>query len=241
MNRLYDTKVDEERWKVEIKDNGFDKDESYKLEDKKNKVIYHFKNIIGLEQVTDDEFLVFKRATTYNKVEIVRYKLQKGMKMSVFCQEISRFHFISDDRILFTFYDGHASYRCRGVYSIKNNSMLEEANWLEGTAIEIIKDDKNPNRFILYFEREITSDKLGNKKILFTVDPNTLQPNSICYSQFRNSYIEIKSKEDIVKIEYEDEKNMEKLSREMWQEEIQQMKEAKEKVLARRKNITQMQ
>lgn len=45
---------------------------------------------------------------------------------------------------------------------------------------------------------------IKQSKLLFTVDPNTLQPNSDCYSQLRDSYIKVSSKEDIESIRLEE-------------------------------------
>ena len=236
MNRLYDAKVDEKRWIVVKIDNGENNYDSYKLVDKKNEEIYFLNHIIGFEQVTDDEFLVYRRAD-YNDFEIVRYKLQKSEFMKLFAQKFSRFYFISDDRIMFTYWGNTGPYRCGGVYSIKDNSMLEEANWLKGTAIDIYKDDENPKEIRLYIEKEIYSYRLNNQKLIFTVDPNTLLPNSDCYSQLRDSFIKVSSKEDIDKIESEEQKNIKIIEEQMYQKEKEQLQKAKEKVLVRKKGL----
>ena len=236
MSRLYDTIVDEKRWKVVKIDNGENNYDSYKLVDKKNEEIYFLNHIIGFEQVTDDEFLVYRRAN-YDDFEIVRYKLQESELIKLFAQRFSQFYFISDDRIMFTYWGNTGPYRCGGIYSIKDNSMLEEANWLKGTAIDIYKDDENPDEIKLYVEKEIYSYRLNNQKLIFTVDPNTLQPNSDCYSQFTDSFIKVSSKKDIDKIEKRDKKNMEIIAEEMRQKEKDKFQKAKEKVLVRRKEL----
>ena len=62
MSRLYEAKIiDENRWEgIET-----DKDyyNSYKLKDKKKGFIYFLRGIIGFEQVTEDEFLVYNRVS----------------------------------------------------------------------------------------------------------------------------------------------------------------------------------
>lgn len=233
MSRLYDAKVDEKRWKVVKIDNGEDNYDSYKLVDKKNEEIYYFRYIIGLEQVSEDEFLVFRRANR-DDFEISRYKLQKSEFIKTFSKKFSRFHFISDDRIMFTYWGNTGPYRCGGIYSIKDNSMLEEANWLKGTIIDIYKDDENPEEIKLYLEKEIYSYRLNNPKLIFTVDPNTLQPNSDCYSQLRDSFIKVNSKEDIDKITAEEKKNIRIIEEQMRQKEKEQLQKAKQKVLVRK-------
>ncbi|MEE3342735.1 MAG: hypothetical protein VZS44_01435 [Bacilli bacterium] len=232
MSRLYETKADEKRWKiVEIDKENYN---SYKLIDKENEEIYFLNHIIGFEQVTDDEFLVFRRAN-YDDFEIVRYKLQKSKFIKLFSERFSQFYFISDDRIMFTYWGNTGRYRCGGIYSIKDNSMLKEANWLEGTIIDIYKDDENPDEIKLYVEKEIYSYRLNNQKLIFTVDPNTLLPNSDCYSQLRDSFIKVSSKEDIDKIESEEQKNIKIIEEQMYQKEKEQLQKAKQKVLGRKK------
>ena len=230
MSRLYDAKVDEEQWKIKKIDNGKDNYDSYKLVDKKNEEIYCFRYIIGLEQVSEDEFLIFRRAN-YNDFEIVRYKLQNSNLVELFSKRFSHFYFISDDSIMFTNVKKNGSYCCGGIYSIKNNTMLEEAKWLEGTTIDVYEDDKNPKDFKLYVEKEIYSYELRNQKLVFTVDVNTLQPNSDCYSQLRNSFISVSSKEDIDKIVFEEQKYIKIIEEQMRQQEVAKLKQAKERVL----------
>jgi len=234
MSRLYDAKVDEKRWKVVKIDNGKDNYDSYKLVDKKNEEIYYFRYIIGLEQVSENEFLVFRRAN-YDDFEISRYKLQESEFIKTFSKRFSQFYFISDDRILFTYWGNTGPYRCGGIYSIKDNSMLEKTNWIEGTVIDIYKDDENPDEIKLYVEKEIYSYRLNNPKLIFTVDPNTLLPNSDCYSQLRDSFIKVSSKEDIDKIESEEQKNIKIIEEQMFQKEKEQLQKAKQKVLVRKK------
>ena len=234
MSRLYDAKVDEKRWKVVKIDNGKDNYDSYKLVDKKNEEIYYFRYIIGLEQVSENEFLVFRRAN-YDDFEITRYKLQESEFIKIFSKRFSQFYFISDDRIMFTYWGNTGPYRCGGIYSIKDNSMLEEANWIEGSVIDINEDDENPDEIKLYVEKEIYSYRLNNPKLIFTVDSNTLLPNSDCYSQLRDSFIKVSSKEDIDKIESEEQKNIEIIEQQMFQKEKEQLQKAKQKVLVRKK------
>ena len=94
MSRLYETKINEKRWKiVEIDNENY---HSYKLIDKEKEEIYFLNHIIGVEQVADDEFLVYRRAN-YDEFEIVRYKLQQSKFIKVFEKKFSQFEFISDD------------------------------------------------------------------------------------------------------------------------------------------------
>ena len=231
MSRLYEAKVDEKRWKIVETDN--ENYHTYKLIDKEQDEIYFFYHIIGLEQITEDEFLVYRRSS-YDYFEIARCKLQNSKISKLFSEQFSRFHFISDDRIMFTSWGRTGPYRCSGIYSIKENKMLEETEWLNGTAIEVYQDeDKGEQK--LYVEKEISSYKLHNPKLLFTVNANTLQPDSTCYSELRDSYIEINSKEDIEKLEKEEQKYARIIEEELFKQELKQLHEAKEKIKIKNK------
>lgn len=232
MSRLYGAKVDERRWKIVETDNEIY--HSYKLIDTEKKENYFLNNIIGIEQATDDEFLVFRRVNR-NEFGIDRCKLQDSAITILFSKSFSRFYFISDDRIMFTYWGNIGPYRCGGIYSIKNNKILEEAKWLNGAAIEVYIDDENQNEIKLYVEKALSSYILHSPKLLFTVNPDTLQPNSDCYSQLRDSFIKVNSKEDIKIIELEEQKNIRIIEEQICQQNYQQLQNAKEKVLVRKK------
>lgn len=233
MSRLYEAKVDEKRWKIiEIDNKNY---YTYKLIDKEKEEIYLLRHIIGVEQVTEDEFLVYKRAN-YDDFEIARYKLQNSAINQLFAKKFSQFHFISDDRIMFTYWGNTGPYRCGGIYSIKDNKILEEAQWLDGAAIDIYEKNNNSDEITLYVEETLHSCKLDNPKLLFTVDSETLQPNSVCYSQLRDSFIKINSKEDIEKIKSEERKSIRIIEEQIYQQEYEQLQKAKEKVLLRKNN-----
>lgn len=234
MSRLYGVKVDEKRWKiVEIDNKNY---HSYKLIDKEEEMIYPLNYIIGVEQVADDEFLVYRRAN-YDNFEIGRYRFQNSTVKNLFIKTFSQFHFITDDKILFTYYRDCGPHCCGGIYSIKDNKMLEEGKWLNGSAIDVYNEEENSKETILYVEKEIYSHRLGNSKLLFTVDPESLEPNSDCYSQFRNDFIKVSSSEDIKNIESEEKESMRMLEKQIFEKEQEQLKKAKEKVLVRKREL----
>lgn len=235
MSRLYEAKVDEKRWKIiETNNKNY---HTYKLIDKEKEKIYFLRNIIGVEQVTEDEFLVYDR---YNKDQfrIVRYKAENSNLTKLFEGKFNCFNFITDDRILFVYWANSGGYRSSGIYSIKDNNYVEDGKWLNGTTIEPFYYNDNPDEVGLYVEEEISSYKLGNPKLLFTVDPNTLQPNSDCFSQLRDSSIKINSKEDIEKIKSEEQKYIRIIEEWMYQQDREQLQKAKEKILVRKNEIT---
>ena len=189
--------------------------------------------IIGFEQVTEDEFLVYNRVS-YDDFEIARYKLQGNKRIKAFSKQFSNFYFISDDKLLFTYWGNSGPYRCSGVYSIEKDCLIEEANWLKGAVIEILFDKENQKIVNLYIEKEIFSYALQRQKVLFTVDPNTLQPNSDCYSQLRDSFIKVTCKEDIDKIISDDEKSIKIIEEQIYQEKKEKLQKAKEKIIVRK-------
>lgn len=232
MSRLYEAKIiDENRWEVIETDKDYYN--SYKLKDKKKGFYYSLSGIIGFEQVTEDEFLVYNRVS-YDDFEIARYKLQGNKRIKAFSKQFSNFYFISDDKLLFTYWGNSGPYRCSGVYSIEKDCLIEEANWLKGAVIEILFDKENQKIVNLYIEKEIFSYALQRQKVLFTVDPNTLQPNSDCYSQLRDSFIKVTCKEDIDKIISDDEKSIKIIEEQIYQEKKEKLQKAKEKIIVRK-------
>lgn len=225
MSRLHEAKVDEKRWIIIETDNK--SYHTYKLVDKEKDDIYFFRNIIGLEQVGEDEFLVFDRYN-WDEFRISRYKAENSKLYKLFEGKFNRFHFITDDKILFMYYDNSGSYHCCGIYSIKNNDYVEDGKWLKGKVI----GDYDLIDGSLYVEEEIVSYKLGHPKLLFTVDPNELQPNSDCYSELRDSFRKVNSKEDIEKLIIEEKNYIRIIEGYMYQQEDEQIQRAKEKILA---------
>ena len=226
MSRLYNALVDENRWKVYETDNK--NYHSYKLFDKEKEEVYYLKSIIGFEQVLDDEFLVFRR-DNYDEFAIDRIKLDKGEKIKLFSNSFSQFHFITDDRILFSHWGNTGPYRCGGIYSIKENTIIEEGKWLDRKAVDVIKDNNGDIK--IYLEEDISSYGLNSPKVLFTVDPNTLQPNSLCYSELRDSYIKVNTKEDVNNIIAEDEYYTNIIEEELFNVRNKQLKNAKRRIL----------
>lgn len=230
MSRLYGVKVDEKRWKITEIDN-IDY-HTYKLINKEKEEIYILKHIIGLEQITEDEFLVYDR---YNRdsFRIARYKAENSCLIKLFEKTFSYFYFITEDRILFAYTTKSGVVRCSDIYSIEDNNYVEDGEWLNNAVINMYNYNK-PDELKIYVENEIISSKLGIYKILFTVDPNTLQPNSACFSQLRDKYIKTTSKEDIKKIESEDIKYISIIEDYMCKQDREQLKKAKEYILARK-------
>lgn len=223
MSRLYDVKIDEDRWNItEIDNSNY---HSYKLVDKEKEEVYFLRYIIGLEQVSDEEFLIYKR---YNRdlLEIRRCILQNSETITIFHKQFSHFHFISDDRILFTHTGRDTRSRCSDIYSIKDNAMVEEAEWIKGAIIDVYDD-------AILAELENNSYRVGTNKLIFTIDPDTLEPNSKCYSSLRDSFIDVETKEDVLNIKHEDSRYTDIITNYMFKQEQKTINNAKEKILKR--------
>jgi hypothetical protein len=175
MNRLYNIDVDKTRWNVvEINNKNY---YTYKLIDKENDDTYILENIIGLEQINENEFLVYKRYS-FDEFVITRYQLTNSKYNKIFEKIFNHFHFITDDRIMFTYCDRSANYRNYGIYSINDNDYVEDGKWLERQIVKCVYDNNELDDTRLYVEMDNYSSVLGNTKLIFTVNPETLQPNS---------------------------------------------------------------
>ena len=230
MSRLYEAKVlDENIWKVvEINNECY---HTYKLVNREQEGIYFFYNIIGFEQINDDEFLVSLKFSG-DDFAIERLKLNKSKKELIYRHKFSHFDFINDDNILFSYWSKSGGYHIDGVYSISKNKEVEEAKWLDYKEVNIYKDDET-HETVLLLEDKIVSTN-GNDYLIFTVDCNTFEPNSLCYSSLRESYIEIKNADDFKKLKEEDTRYKRIIDNIILENRIKDIGEAKEKVLSKK-------
>ena len=227
MNRLEQINVDENRWELkEIEGANF---HSFKVIDKKEDGIYTLKEIIGLNQVTEDEFLVLERKCWTDYI-LSRLKFQNLKQKLLFQKKFDNAYYITDDNILFTYNDNMVEKRVSGIYSIKDNAYVDNSYWLNNYKVKVINNNEDDNT-ILFVEREISSNKLNNPKLLFSVNAKTLEPNSLCYSEYRNEFIDVKTKEDIDKIKLEDEKNIIMEARKLVRERNEKLMNAEKKIL----------
>ncbi len=226
MSRLYEAKYDKERWKVDLLSSENYK--TYKLIDKEEMEIYHFYNIIGFEQVSDNEFLVYRKSSGDN-FAITRCILDKSKIDTIYSHEFSRFDFINDDRIAFTYWGKTGPYMLGGIYSISENKELEEAKWLKGMGFEV--SDK-----ALLIEDRIYNATLGDDRILFTVDSDTLELNSEIYSSFRDGYVKVDSKEDYKEFRYEEQKYNDYVSAYCFEQQKKAITKAIKRILKKENN-----
>lgn len=218
MDRLNGVRVDK-KWIIKEIDNQMDY--TYKLIDEENSITLNFKEIIGIEQISNNEFLVYDRYDI-QQYRIRRYKQEELELKKTFEVKFNEFYFITEERILFV--DDNDF--CLGIYSIQDNKYLEEGKWLNKKIVTTFSNPHNPKEIGLCVEEKLISYLLNHPVLIFTVDPKTLQPNSACYSQLRGEYVEVKDKKDIQRLEEEDRK----IIRKMEYSRTQKGKEALQKV-----------
>ena len=234
MERLYKTKIlNENTWKFNALRTKKVDDyllHTYKLFNNYTNKVYVIGHVIGFEQLTDDEFFIFRRIGG-DYFEIQRLKLNNGEINILFRKNFNKFDVLDDDRILFKFWNSNSNSYCfDGVYSISQSNMENHSLWLEKLNFETIKDKDN-NIDKLLFEEDIHVNK-DNYKLIFTVDPNTFNPTK-CYSSLRNKFFEIKSDDEYSMIKRNDKKYAKIMSDILTQNEIDQEKKVKEKLLNR--------
>lgn len=72
---------------------------------------------------------------------------------------------------------------------------------------------------------------------MFTVDPNTLQPNSDCYSQLRDSYIKVSSKENVERVKSEEQEYINIIDKKIKQKEFETLQKLKTRILTCKNEI----
>ena len=204
MGRLNGININNRRWLSEITYEG-KRTNTYKLTDKRSGYSYSFLFVKGLEQLHEDNFLVFRGADYDNakfKNEIIRYELLPGCDdrtKVTFKKEVSDFMYLTDDLILFKQMhfdddtdilerrtdDGGKEYFA-GVYSITANKMLKKADWITELQLEV-GDYSEVNHELLLIKR---IDEINIVSI--TVDTKDFSIKS-CYHPLADKHIELKN------------------------------------------------
>ena len=225
--------VNENQWKVDITE--FDDCISCKLVDKKTGDEYFFGGIKSLKQVADNEFVIIERIFDCRPREytFARYVLHNQLETQKFYHTSDNLYWLNDDKILCEHWNEGRHFS--GIYSVKSNRMLKKAEWLKGMAVSSYKNEAT-GEAKLYVEKELLSDLLGSQKIMFTVNPDTLKPDSVCYSQLRNSYIKVKSHKDIIKIISEEKNYINIIEKYMIKTDEELCQKAKDKILDLKKS-----
>ncbi|MBP3255090.1 MAG: hypothetical protein J6M60_01165 [Clostridia bacterium] len=171
MSRLYEISCNEEQWIIKG-----DRDHGYKLVNKKTYDAFNINgDVIGIEQILDDTFLVYKRIERY-RWQIYRFKIIGTKSELEFKQDFEHFCFLSDDTILFD---------NRMIYSISQNAEVEVPHsllHLNDISVEETLDGKK----VMFVKHNIVSTELPNLYVLVIVDAVTFKPVSQAFSSLRN-------------------------------------------------------
>ena len=220
-SRLFDALVKSDRWEVELVD---DKNYStYVLKDTKEHYSYTFSQIIGFEQVADNEFLVYERSA-WSDFMLYRFRLNKNRPEVIFNESVDHFYNLSDDYLLLTYRTNNNSENIKGVYSISKNDYVPEAKWLRGSKLVELKiDDKD----VILFSKTVYPDN----EVLFDFDYETFKPKEICYSTSQKRSINISTCDDIERIIKEDEAYLWDKKKQEWKLKMKEQEDAARKIL----------
>jgi len=191
--RLYEIKCNEDQWIVKGS-----RDHGYKIVHKKTFESYSIPgDVIGIEQINDDTFLVYRR-TMRDEWQILRLKLQ-GSKIVEYEHKFRRFRFLTEDIIIFDYKDS-----CHGaeLYSISKNVEINDLNHLISgnlnrhdasyvysrniTLLYENKDDKYP--IYLSVDYRLNNTFHSQEHLQLILDANSLKPVTPVYSTLRNKY-----------------------------------------------------
>ena len=195
MSRLYGISCNEEQWCVEG-----NRDDGYKLVNRTTLDSYSIPvDVIGIEQILDDTFLVHQWRTMRDEWQICRVKLSDGKTILEYHHEFQHFNFLTKDIIIF---DKDKS--LGGIlYSISQNCEMDTMNHMLHEDSRIYDASCLFQRYITFLydteDSEYPSLLLvdykpicayhSNEYLQVFFDPNSLQPLSPVYSTLRNQYL----------------------------------------------------
>ncbi len=195
MSRLYEISYDKNQWSIKGS-----RDSGYQIVNKKNFDAYAlYGDIIGIEQISDDEFLVFSRIMR-NKWQIARLKFDTNTHKAyqLYRKEFCHFNFLNEDTIIFDkdFYVLGAT-----LYHISSNTEDDALNHILSDEpdcrlihcryIQLLYDDIENDEYptSLYVKYQFSSYPLDICAYLQVVlDAHTLAPITPAYSSLRDKY-----------------------------------------------------
>lgn len=198
MSRLYDISYNAEQWCIKGS-----RDTGYTILSKTTFDSCRLSgDIIGIEQVSDDEFLVYRRVMRDEwqiyrlKVDTVTHKTFK-----LYCKEFRHFIFLTEDLIIF---DKDAHVLGATLYSISQNTEYDTLNHLlssepdcqltKDRRIELLYENPKQDEYptALYVEYQFNAYPLDICAYLQVVlDVNTFKPIRPVYSTLRDKYFDI--------------------------------------------------
>lgn len=198
MSRLYEISYNDNQWNITgSRDTGYTLIHRIALVSRKISG-----DIIGIEQVTDDEFLVYRRIMR-DEWQIIRFKFDilKDKAYQLYRKEFRKFNFLTEDLIIFN-KDAHVLGAT--LYSISKNAEYDTLNHILSSESDcrLIKDRRitllyeNPEEdeypTALYVEYQFNSYPLNICAYLQVVlDVNTFKPIYPVYSTLRDKYFDL--------------------------------------------------
>lgn len=198
MSRLYDISYNEDQWSIRGS-----RGTGYTIV---NKITFHVceiaGDVIGIEQMFDDEFLVYRRIMR-DTWQILRIKINvsNGKISILYRKEFRQFDFLTEDIIIF---DKDSHVLGATLYSISKNTEYDTLNHILSSESDCrLTDDrsiellyKNPEQdeypTSLYIEYKFRSYPLNICAYLQVVlDVNTFKPICPVYSTLRDKYLYI--------------------------------------------------
>lgn len=197
-SRLYDISYNEKQWSIRGS-----RDTGYKLVNKKTFDSCSISgDIIGIEQISDDEFLVYRRVM-HDEWQIVRIKFDVSIHrvFELYRKEFRHFNFLTEDIIIF---DKDAHVLGATLYSISKNEEYDTLNHIlssepdcrliKDRRITLLYEDPEEDEYptALYVEYQFNSYPLNICAYLQVVlDVNTFKPIRPVYSTLRDKYFDL--------------------------------------------------
>lgn len=220
--RLYDISYDAEQYDIRgNKDTGH-----YDIVNKETFDHYTLGGVIGIEQISCDEFLVYRRGLWCDEFEIVRLKFdtQSHLIYKLYCKKFHKFDFLTKDIIIFDKNNPSSGI----LYSISNNTEYDSFNHvlgsepdcytIKGREVEFLYKNKYIDEYCT-MEYPIATDYPIALSIIYSfwsqpieigaylqvvLDVNTLKPISAAYSSLRDKYFYLDDPTTLGKIARED-------------------------------------
>lgn len=194
--KLHEISLNVKEWEV-WKINGNQEFGYYFVEKKRRNGYFLEGNIIGINQIGENTFLIYRRSSA-DEWAIDRYRFKNEEKILEYSHRFENVAFITEDKLIF---DYNASLFSK-VYSISENrefddiqhlidSKNSDANYCRERRINLIKEDEN-DEYPKYLEVVFAFGGSWCKEyIQILIDPNTFQIVSEAYSTMRERFIKL--------------------------------------------------
>lgn len=193
MSRLYEISYNKNQWEVQGNRNT-----RYTLVNKKTLESYCIPgDVIGIEQITDDEFLVYRiifrdEYEPGDRYQIAQIKLKNSIINFMYCHDFyNRFGFLTKDTIIFyndgLLYSISKNEECNSLNHLfsENDLFYDHRLFVSRTICPILCDGKDyPDYLLIEYELPSGYLKIG-AYLQVLVDVNSLLPIMPVYSTLR--------------------------------------------------------